>query len=292
MPLRPPFTPSGPVATESLVGRGVKGSAKVATIDSPPPVARIHIVYESPVFYRLPTAEERKGLGNKPRPPEPQWGIKGTLSLDTDFFGAAARTAVGGLDDLLGFPEGQVRKEYRMVTVWERWKAGKWTGGMFTVNPGTYAGYVKIMANKKDENPPFPSIWVIWEWDEESSSWKQNVPTAKWWSGKKPKDGSVERRRVDGVFIHPGPWPSWFLGCIGPGTEEADWGVIDLNNSRAAMWDILETVGVDASLKRNKAAWVKRYLYPSQKDAKWFLIEVAGTESFLKEVEGLRTQRV
>jgi hypothetical protein len=193
--------------------------------------------------------------------PSRQCGIKGDMVFRKDPLGACTD-----------------EKKYGMVTVWERWtntdakdrrgkviaKGPRWTTGMMTVRPGTYAGYVQTMGAKADsaeKRKNYPSIWVIWQWDETQKDWIYKVPSAK-----------NENYRVTGVFIHPGPWPTYFLGCMSPGPADkrAYWGFKTFNDTRDALWEIFQSVGVT----QKDYVTNKKYVGVSKKETVWFLIRV------------------
>lgn len=209
---------------------------------------------------RLP---ERKRGWKRPKRlwPVRQSGLKGDLVFRKDPLGARSD-----------------EKKYGMVTVWERWtktdakdrrgkviaKGPRWTTGMMTVRPGTYAGYVQTMGKKAGSaksRKKYPSIRVIWQWDETKKDWVYKVPSAK-----------NENYRVGGVFIHPGPWPSYFLGCMAPGPvdERAYWGFKTFHGTRDALWEIFEAVGVTQRDYVTK----KKYVSVSKKETVWFIIRV------------------
>ncbi|MFQ5806162.1 MAG: hypothetical protein ACE5I3_06920 [Phycisphaerae bacterium] len=196
--------------------------------------------------------------------PTHQWGIRGDFSFkkpSSDGPSKDSSSATSGKSSA---------KQYKMVTVWERWtdrkpyprgpSTGKWrwTNGLMIVAPGTYAGYVKVIPKHSSAagRKKFPSIWVIWEW--QTDKWVKQVPSAK-----------SSSYRVSGVFLHPGSWPSWFLGCMSPGPVDkaTGWGFADIKDCRKAMWEILNEVGItEANFGSHR--------YPTRKAAKWFIIRV------------------
>lgn len=209
---------------------------------------------------RLP--ERKRGWKTpKKKWPVRQSGIKGDMVVRLDPLGACSDEA-----------------RYGMVTVWERWtktdakdrhgkviaKGPRFTTGMMTVRPGIYAGYVQTMGKKAGSaanRKKYPSIHVIWQWNEKKKDWVINVPSAK-----------NENYRVGGVFVHPGPWPSYFLGCMSPGPldKRAHWGFEKFNDTRDALWEIFESVGVTQKAVVTK----KKYVGVSKKEAVWFIIRV------------------
>lgn len=186
-----------------------------------------------------------------------QWGITGDFDVMLDPYGSAPRA-----------------RHFRMVTVWERFtrcesfpcqegdKKGpaRWTSGLFTLRPGVYAGYVNVMLKHRsdEQRKDFPSILVAWTWDAAMHAWVEHAASAK-----------NPATRAPGCFIHPGSWPSYFLGCLSPGPihEARPWGFSEVTHCRAATWSIFNDLGVDE-------ANFGKHLHPSAKTAKWVLIRV------------------
>ncbi len=186
-----------------------------------------------------------------------QWGIRGDFDFKLDPFGSAPTV-----------------EHFKMVTVWERWtkceafpcgdddpkRESHWCQGLFTLRPGVYAAYVKVMPkhSSDDERKKFPSIKVAWGWDEATNAWVKDAPSAK-----------NEATRRPGCFIHPGSKPTAFLGCISPGPidKATPWGFWQVKHCRKTMWSILEDMGVDE-------AKFKTLRHPGPRNAVWVLIRV------------------
>jgi hypothetical protein len=193
-----------------------------------------------------------------------QWGLRGDLTFKY-------RQTKGGITERL-------EKQFKVLTVWERWKRSerRWTDGMMTVGPGTFAGYVKAMPSHSDAagRKKFPSIWVIWQWDEKKEEWVEGVYRVK---------NPDSTKRSKGVFFHPGHTPSHFLGCLSPGKTETEWGFEDRAETQTAMWEILNDIGV--SEKNFKQ-------YPRSKEAKWFLIRVSDPRNVTGVGPGVLPEKV
>lgn len=234
-PYDPPFSADW-THQSAVASRQTLQSETCTTLDDErPSVAEIDITYREKFKWKPPE-------GRTEKPTVPQWGIKGDFHLSV--------------------PAEDVEKDYAMVTVWELWdekKAGKekWTSGMMTVRPGTYAGYARERNTKEG-----PSIWVIWEWDSSSESWKKGAPSAK--------PGSTHRSEA--IYIHIGNWPSNSQGCILVGTKATKLGVA---HSTDAVWDILKAVGIEEDDWKDADDGTPGKRRPaSTEDAKWFLIQV------------------
>jgi len=253
-PYDPPFTGDWTHQSADASRQTMRSETCTTLDDQRPSVAEVDLTYREKFKWIPP-----KGRSEKPT--LPQWGIKGDFHL-------SVRAATSWWPHRL-----QPREtDYAMVTVWELWdetKAGKekWTSGMMTVRPGTYAGYARERNTKKG-----PSIWIIWEWDAASESWKKGVPSAK----------SGSTRRSEAIYVHIGNWPSNSEGCILVGTEATKIGVA---HSTDATWEILNAVGIEG-----KKGWEDgAHRPPSAEDAKWFLIrikdpnEVCGRQSTEQE---------
>lgn len=202
--------------------------------------------------------------------PDNQWGLRG------DF---AFRTKPGD-------PAGTGR-QYKMVTVWQRWKSDKkdYTADMCTLAPGTYAGYVRVMGNHQDKQgrTDYPAIWVGYTWNAGTSAWDLGVLG---WILKNPNSTKL----TTSIFIHPGNFPNWFLGCIGPGPvdKQTEWGFASLGDTRDTMWEILDAVGV----KKSDYINTEQYVSPDKKHKKWFLIRVNAGSTTVTSPDGWRDHPV
>lgn len=214
-----------------------------------------------------------------------QWGIRGTMDLFLDPFGANTHVA-----------------SYKSVCVWERWKPAesKYTVGMCVLAPGVYGGFPRTMGNhdfSDEEKLKYPSIQVGAEWVtvevppekddlatptggiDRASFYKPPV-TESWWQegarGWRVKN-RANNTTTTAIFIHPGNQPNWFLGCQSPGPEDRqrEWGFESLADTQATMWEVLDHVGI------SKKTFVSNGSYPSSKQRKWFIIRVTADSDAL-----------
>lgn len=200
--------------------------------------------------------------------PDNQWGLRGDFQFRTTSADLEANT-----------------RNYKMVTVWQRWKDDRkcYTGEkpskgaaippMCTQPLGIYAGYVRVMGNhqSQEERAKYPAIWIGYTWNADASEWGLGVLG---WVLKNPQS----TKPTTSIFIHPGNFPNWFLGCMAPGPAEkqTEWGFKSKDDTSQAMWDILAAVGV----KKKEYIETTKYLQPDKKHRKWFLIRVkAGSPS-------------
>jgi hypothetical protein len=255
-----------------------------------------------PVSARLPKAihiPEPDWKWEKPQAesgsPTTQWGIRGDATLRLKPFS----------------PGGEVRS-YKMVTVWQRWEYGsmkgkkKYSVDMCTLPPGTYAGYVQGMPKhwkNKEELKRYPAICIAWEWTpvppgtpepapEEPGKGKKKKKTSNpnWtqgamgWKLKNPDS----KKRTTGIYVHPGNHPSWFLGCLAPGAadKQREWGFRKREDTEAAMWEILDLVGV------SKEDYLANYQPPGKKLLKWFIIRVEAANEHVISTDGWERQRI
>ncbi len=233
----------------------------------------------------------------EPGSPSAQWGIRGDATLRLKPF----------------CPDGEVRT-YKMVTVWQRWEYGSMKGkkkysiDMCTLPPGTYAGYVQAMPKHwkdADKLKEYPAIQVAWEWTpvpegtpppppppppKRGSRKPKKPPNPNWtqgalgWKLKNPHS----TKRTTGIYVHPGSWPSWFLGCMSPGAadKQREWGFRSRGDTEAAMWEILDLVGV------SREDYIANYTPPSKSRLKWFIIRVEAANEDVISGDGWSKQRI
>ena len=186
------------------------------------------------VWFRQSDAQAATAGTNVPA--SNQTGIRGGLSFQKHAWCPED-------DDVAGY--------YQVIAVWEDDKKT-------VIQPGIYAAVAQCMEGHNNENPPYPSIFLMWAWNDDESKWEEWVPRLKGDPG-----------RSDDIFLHPRFHPTKFQGCLGPGPDwaETDWGFTDDDVWIKAVWEMLEAVGVSRD-NWNGAGGDG----DAQKDtAKWFL---------------------